>query len=263
MTTTDQRTPAEHNAKARATITQARDEGDPLFADERITDFMGHLDYADEHELYIGGGEIDLWGFGKANILFTDPDGGWWIGLYSLIEPTGLTAETLRGLFDNEVEEYEGESADRIYYRDADDSSLPIVHHDFVMRAFALHSPWRKEFYENTKELMAHAMMHSGLGTLITGSPDTGFTAIAELHTTEGESIKLMMPVKAFDTDNVPIVSSPFDDAADEQVRITDLTETYTVQRASDATHAFLGPTVSEDEAVALALRGPSGPLAD
>jgi hypothetical protein len=50
---------------------------------------------------------------------------------------------------------------------------------------------------------------------------------------------------------------------AGERIRITDLTETYTVVRAGDATQDFLGPTVSEGEAVERALRGPAGPLGD
>jgi hypothetical protein len=262
VTTTDQTTPAEYNAGVRATLIEARDDGDPRFTAGRASGILQHLDYADYRGLFIGGGEIDLWGFGKTHIMFSDPDGGWWVALYSLIEPTGLSAETLRDLWDREAEEYEGESVDRINYLDG--TNLPIVHHDFVMRAFAIHSPWREEYYKNTQQLMRHAMMHSGLGTLITGSPETGFTAIAELRTDEGEPIKVLMAVKAFDTDNVPIVSSPFDDASEgERMRITDLTDTYTVERASDATQAFLGPTVSEEEAVALALRGPSGPLAE
>lgn len=262
MTTTDQPTPAEYNAKVRETLIEARDAGDPRFTTEKIRGMLRHLDYADQNGLFIGGGEIDLWGFGRTDVMFSDPDGGWWVALYSLVEPTGLTAEALRDLWDHEAEEYEGESVDRINYLDG--VNLPVVHHDFVMRAFALHSPWREEFYENTQQLMRHAMMHSGLGAMLTGSPDTGFTAIAELRAEDGEPLKLFMPVKAFDTDNVPIVASPFDDAAEgEQVRITDLTDTYTVERAGDATQAFLGPTVSEEAAVALALRGPSGPLAD
>jgi hypothetical protein len=223
VTTTDQTTPAEYNAGVRATLIEARDDGDPRFTAGRASGILQHLDYADYRGLFIGGGEIDLWGFGKTHIMFSDPDGGWWVALYSLIEPTGLSAETLRDLWDREAEEYEGESVDRINYLDG--TNLPIVHHDFVMRAFAIHSPWREEYYKNTQVLMA---------------------------------------VKAFDTDNVPIVSSPFDDASEgERMRITDLTDTYTVERASDATQAFLGPTVSEEEAVALALRGPSGPLAE
>lgn len=264
MTTTDQPTPAEYNAKIRATIAQARENGDPGFADE-IIDW--HLDYADEHGLYLGGREVDLWGFGKAHIMFNEPDGGWWIGLYSLIEPTGLSPLKLRDLFEEDEADAErgAISVARVPYGDERDPGLPIVHHDFVMRAFALHSPWRKEFYENTEELMRHAMINSGLADLLTGLSTSGYTAVAEMHTVEGEPFRLHMPVKAFDPhDNVPLVSSPFDDAAEgEQVRITDLTETYTIWRASDVTQDFLGPTVSEDEAIARALRGPSGPLDD
>jgi hypothetical protein len=251
---------AQHIAHMREAVATLRaDEPDRPGWDclDRLTDF------AERHGLYFAPDtEANLWGFGSARVVLTEPDGGFWMRLFNLAEPTGLDDVDLYRIFLDELatQEEEGRDDDHpsVLYIKVDGARDLLVHHDFVMRLFAIHSPWRKEFYESTKELMSHAMEKSGLLDMFGASP-TGFTAIAHLTSEGGEAIKVSMPIRRFDADEVPIVDAPFDDAADgEEMRITEMTSTYEICRAGDAARSILGPKVDEETATAMAFRGPA-----
>lgn len=222
----------------------------------------GLVDFAERRGCYFSNGAtVNLWGFGTATTVLDDPDGGFWMRLFNLADPTGLTDDQLYRIFLDELAEQHEDGRDddhpSVCYIQTDAGRDLLVHHDFVMRAFSVHSPWHKEFYEATRELMAHAMEKSGLLDAFGGSP-SGFTAIAHLTTADGTNIKLSMPVLRFDVDEVPLVRPFADDAPDDaKIRITDLTGTYELHRAGDAVRSILGPRVDEDEATALAFRGP------
>lgn len=215
-------------------------------------------DHAADRGLYVNTRheKVNLWGFGEVEPLFFEADGGFWVTLDDLVVPTGLSFEALAQIFlEDEADEERGDIS-VAHLRVGGDLSAKIVRHDFVMRAFSLHSPWRNEFYEKTKELMSHAMVKSGLADMFVTSSNSGFAALAHMRTTGDEVIKVQMMIHSFDADNVPIVRAPWDDAAeDEMVRIDTICETYEVLRASDAVHQLLGPEVSEDEAREIAMR--------
>lgn len=221
---------------------------------------MGWTNFAEKHQVLPVIADIDLWGFGSVNVYFDDPAGGWWVSMLDLIDPSGVPYERLIELFDEETEEYDEVTTGRVEFNDdGNEWSLMMVNHSFVMRLFACHSPWRKEFYENTKELMAHALEKSGLAAKITGSSETGFTALVHLTTTDGKVHKTYMPVHGFTADDVPLVRSPFDDC-DDMMPVTDLAQTWELVRADDATKAFFGPHVDEETAREMAWRGPRLP---
>ncbi|WP_141581281.1 hypothetical protein [Actinomadura sp. WMMA1423] len=221
------------------------------------------VDFAEQQGLHFNPDtHANLWGFGSVRVVLSEPDGGFWVRLFSLIEPTGLDDVELYRLFLEELAEQDQEGREddhpSVHLIEAGDARDLLVHHDFVMRVFATHSPWRKEYFENTKELMHHAMEKSGLLGIFGASP-TGFTAIAHLTTEDGEAIKLSMPIRRFDADEVPIVAAPFDDAAEgEEMRITDMTSTYEICRADDAARSIFGPKVDEGTATEMAFRGPA-----
>lgn len=223
------------------------------------------VDFAERHGLYFADDtQVNLWGFGTAPIVLSEPDGGYWLRLLDLAEPTGLTGRQLCRIFRDELAEQQEQEGDADHPTVLDIHTTGgrdlLVHNDFVVRVFAIHSPWRSEFQRNTEQLMAHGLEKSGLLDTIGQSP-TGFTVIAHLTTDDGEAIKLSMPVLRFDVDQVPIVLAPFDDAVEgEEMRVTTMTGTYEVHRADDAVRAVLGPTIGREEAVRRAYRGPSLP---
>ncbi|MBA9002027.1 hypothetical protein [Thermomonospora cellulosilytica] len=250
----------EHIATMRQAIAELRGEEDAPGAGLAV---LGQLvDFAECRGLYFAGGaEANLWGFGTARIVLDEPGGGFWMRLFDLAEPAGLTDEQLYRVFLAELADQQEQGRDddcpSVLYLKAHGARDLLVHHDFVMRLFATHSPWRAEFFANTQELMRHAMIRSGLGDALFGSSPTGFTVVATLRTDDDQPVKLSMPVLEFDPDNVPIVAAPFDDAEGERIPITHLADTWEVHRATDVARDFFGPTTDEAEATRRAFRGP------
>jgi hypothetical protein len=214
--------------------------------------------HAEQHGLFLNPHRetANLWGFGTVQPLFLEADGGFWVTLEDLIVPTGLSYEDLERVFlADEASEERGDIS-VAHLPVGGGLSTRIVRHDFVLRAFSLHSPWRNEFYEKTKELMSHAMVKSGLAELFVTSSNSGFAVLAHMRATDGQVVRIQMMIHSFDSDNVPIVAAPWDDAAeDELVRIDTLCESYEVLRAGDAVEELLGPKVGESEARAIAMR--------
>jgi hypothetical protein len=123
-------------------------------------------DFGEQHRAYPTGGTVDLWGFGTVQKMAQPIDGGWWVALNELSAPTGLSYVDLIIAFDEERQSGSGDAA-VLYWHDPDSDQmcpLPLVRHDFVMRVFAGRSPWRQEFFNNTVDLMAHAVIQHGVG---------------------------------------------------------------------------------------------------
>lgn len=208
--------------------------------------------FAREHQVIPDARPINLWGFGEGMQLFSEPDGGWWMSLVSIEEATGIPYSRLVEIFDEEHEERADVSTGFMWT--ASGAPWRLVTHDFVMRAFACHSPWHKEFYENTRELLAHGIEKSGLFEPREGGPE--YVAVVEMMTVDGKPLRMSLPVERFD-DEVPMVRAPWDDAEpNELIPVTSMSVTYTLERYGDSARNFLGPRVDEDEAVRLAFRG-------
>lgn len=247
---------AEYHTNMRTALSKLLEKGD-LFADLHI--LTAQLDYAEAHGLYLGAPRTaNLWGFGEVPVLFVNPQGGFWVNLIWLIDPTGLTySQLIEAFLEEEADEDFQASVGRI--PDKDGKTSLIVDHSFVMRTFSTRSPWHREFYEATRELIAHALERSGLLDQMADTP-TGFTAVAHMENTTGKAFKVSMPVHGWTTDGTtPIVQAPWDDAPeDDLIPITDLCRTWELHRSGDAARAFLGPRVDEETAIQRALAGPA-----
>ncbi|MEV5940299.1 hypothetical protein [Streptomyces sp. NPDC051994] len=127
-------------------------------------------DFSERHRSIPSSGDVDLWGFGTAQMMARPVEGGWWVCLHDLTEATGIGHRELQTAFLEALDRDEGE-ADTIEWRNPEDDEhhLDLVRHDFVMRLFAERSPWRREFFENTADLMAHAILKSGLADQLGG----------------------------------------------------------------------------------------------
>lgn len=223
-------------------------------SDHQVSIADAMVAFGREHQAVPDIQPLNLWGFGSGMQVFRRADDGMWVDLISIAEATGIDSTRLLGLFEEEREEFEGHSTRVLRYLDGREL-LYLVSHDFVMRAFACHSPWHKEFYENTKELMSHGMEKSGMFEPREGGPE--FVAVVEMSTVDGESFRLSHPVVRFD-DGVPMVHAPWDDAdPDELMAATSLGVVLEVRPYREAIRKFMGPRVDEDEAHRLAFRGP------
>lgn len=210
--------------------------------------------FAREHQVIPDIRPIGLFGFGQGLQFFRNPAGGWWMPLDDLEDPTGVPLSRLRELFAEDREEFGGH--DCAYMVLDSGFEMEMVAHSFAMRVFSGESPWSDVFYENTKDLMAHAMEKSGLMDSFAGRSE--FTVVAHMKATDGAVVKVMMPVHGFDSDDVPLVRAPWDEAdPDEVVRVTEVAKVYDLHRSGDAVRDFLGPEVPEDEAARRAMRGP------
>jgi hypothetical protein len=219
--------------------------------------------FCHEHRLVPGHGQTLNWfGYGSVPLAFddeADEDGLktlMWMEDFSAV--SGISCEDLILFW---MEEEEDERSD-IYSISYEYDGRPITRylfgHSAAMRAMTFLSPWRHEFYEQTKEMMSHAMAKSGLGQMLMGGDGSGFTAIAHMTTVDGQALTVAHPIHSFNEDNVPIVRPMWEDAEDELIPITDMCETYEVVRSSDAAQNILGPRVSEEEALKMAFRGPA-----
>lgn len=112
------------------------------------------------------GGDVNLWGFGTVHAVAAPEEGGWWINLIDLVEPTGMTYAELDRQFKKALDETSvdgGENSDvyQAFWWDTDENVTAerYVNHNFTMRMFTFYSPWRDEFYNNIKDLMTHGLI--------------------------------------------------------------------------------------------------------
>ncbi|MGW6743747.1 hypothetical protein ACWGDX_24015 [Streptomyces sp. NPDC055025] len=122
-------------------------------------------DFCENHRAWprLGLGHfIDLWGFGEVPVVAEAADGtGHWLHLPDLMTPTGVDYPTLRHEFDRDTADDYGDIAYVTW--PGDNGGLHLVKHTFAMRIFAGESPWAKEFWANTKDILRLGMLHSGL----------------------------------------------------------------------------------------------------
>ncbi|GIH23018.1 hypothetical protein Aph01nite_13280 [Acrocarpospora phusangensis] len=218
------------------------------------------------------GRKLNWFGFGEVPLAFADdpPPGEeedmlkTLIWLEDFVEVSGIGHGELVSFWLAE----EADDREDIYGFSFVDSDLgPVTRrlfgHSAAMRAMVQLSPWHKEFYEATKELMSHALIKSGLGEALLAGGGTGFTALATVTDESGQAVRVSMSIDHFrEGDQMPMIRSPFDDAPEgEIIPIADLCQQYEVHRTSDAVQSFLGPQVSEEEALQMAFRGPTGAL--
>ncbi|MET0520827.1 MAG: hypothetical protein ABW156_02465 [Jiangellaceae bacterium] len=111
--------------------------------------------------------EIDLWGYGTVRVVFADNDGNWWAPLTALCDPTGIDFDTLRGMYEEAVEE--GDDDVEILSWLVEDTPerehcfLEMVGPGFAMRAM-MSGPWGKEFAAALMPTFRRAIVSSGLG---------------------------------------------------------------------------------------------------
>ncbi|MFI9552635.1 hypothetical protein [Nonomuraea endophytica] len=235
------------------------------FDPDSLAIFRSYADFCERRNCAPGKGEANLWGFGKVPIAFdsfNEQERAGWLHLHDLVEPTGIDEAGLYRIWrewtdedrdDVDVIEYWLPSQDRF-------GTQPLFNVTAVSRLFMSYSPWSKEWFNNVQELMGHAFMNSGLADHLADQAKSGFVAIAHIETDKGENLKVQMSIESFDDDNTPIVTAPWDDAAEgETVLITEVCKHYEVHRASDAVRSFLGPKVDEEEATKRAFQGPTG----
>ncbi|MCP2336137.1 hypothetical protein [Actinomadura rupiterrae] len=250
-TTTDH---AEHIAAMRDAAAQLwhnDDDNEPLAVLDAI------IDFAEERGLYLAAGDIDLWGFGRVRPMYRTTDNTYWIRLPDLVEPTGLSYRELLAVFEDEYAEQPPDDPELLRFVGASGTVIPLADDAWVMRVFATHSPWAPEFSKNMSQVFRHAMVASGLADRIGGS-STGVMAITTLRTVEGDDLTVTLPVESLSADGVPMVRSPFDDAAPgELLPVTALTDKWTLEQPHEAAHEMFAPSTTPAQAAAQACRGP------
>jgi hypothetical protein len=256
--------------EALAEYVEARNAAQPLRPDT-LAYCRAVAQFCIDYRLMSGiGRKLNWFGFGEINLAFTDdPAPGededilkTLIWLDDFVKVSGIERGELVSFWLAEEADDRGD----IYGFSFVDSDLGPVTcrlfgHSAAMRAMAFLSPWHKEFYEATKELMSHAMVESGLGEMLLAGGGTGFTVLATMTDESGQAVRVSMSIDHFrDGDQLPMIRSPFDDAPDgEVIPITDLCQEYELHRTGDAVQSLLGPRVSEEEALKMAFSGPAG----
>lgn len=249
----------EWNASALAQFEKVRSER-PSISMEPLLEWIGRRGY------YFGDprgrGTTNCWGFGEVPIFAMDPDGAWWTALIALVEPTGIPFKRLHELYKEYVEEEDAWAQEAKERRTTDclfgpdGFSYPLVNSTFAMKMFALHSPWAKEYYEKTSDLMFHAMKKTGLAGAMTRTK-TGFTAKVQLTLADGEVIQVLTPIRGWtggeDEVGVPLIHADDDSDDDDLIPVTDWSEVYEVITSADAAEALFSTSTTVEEAAARA----------
>ncbi|GAA3727580.1 hypothetical protein [Streptomyces tremellae] len=139
-----------------------RAAGEPMTIEDRAV-HHALVAFCEQHRAWprLDGGETaDLWGFGYVPVRAVAEDGtGLWLHLADLMEPTGVTYMQLRAAFDQDLaDEYSDVALVTLPH-----GGLHLVKTTFAMRVFMGMSPWAKEWWANTKDLLRLGFLHSGL----------------------------------------------------------------------------------------------------
>ncbi|TKA11736.1 hypothetical protein [Actinacidiphila oryziradicis] len=122
-------------------------------------------DFCEEYTVWPRAGlgiVASLWGFEPEVSVFAEDANatGHWFHLPDLSGPTGVDYDRLADEFDRDrADDY----SDVALITWPGNNGLRIVRHTFAMRIFSGVSPWAKEFYRNTEDLLRLGFLHSGL----------------------------------------------------------------------------------------------------
>jgi hypothetical protein len=134
-----------------------------------------HADFCREQNVIPGSwwtGRIDLFGYGTVQPYFHGEDDEWF-ALADLLAPTGIEWPQLVEIFEEMSAEPADEpdiDGDEVGYGTAimpplieGYGAIRLLNMWRTMQLFALHSPWSREFYEQTKDSIFHAFGLAGL----------------------------------------------------------------------------------------------------